>query len=91
MNKTELMDQAQNALTRYACKGLENPAKHEITMMVQQFFSERVNGLDKSEIMDHMATPMKALRWFNTYLCEKCWSNYCTARETDDAETCALG
>ena len=91
MNKKEMMSQAQKALTRYAIKGLDDPAKQEITQMVRHFFSERVSCLGKSEIMDHMATPMRALRWFNAYLCEKCWSHCCTDPETEDANTCALG
>jgi hypothetical protein len=91
MKKEELMGQAQKALTRYASKGMDNPAKHEITEMVQRFFAERVSCLGKSEIMEHMATPMKALRWFNAYLCEKCWRHCCTDTEAENANTCALG
>ncbi len=92
MNSTELLGQAQKIMTRYAGKGLDGDARLQISKMVQRFFSERVRCLDKSEIMARMATPMKALAWFNTYLCDICWRSHCCsdgqAGRTDD--TCRL-
>lgn len=92
MNTKELMGQAQKIMTRYASNGLDGDAKREMSRMVGRFFSERVSCLHKSDIMERMATPMKALAWFNTYLCDICWRSHCCSdgQAGQTADTCQL-
>ena len=91
MDTQTLMSQAQKAMTRYVCKDMEGDEKKEMTNVVQRFFAERASHLKKSEIFDHMATPMKALEWFNTYLCEKFRNNCCSNPFPEYSDTCRLG
>ena len=78
METQELMGQAQKAMTTYVCRDLDGDDKKAMTHEVQRFFADRVSRLSASEIFDHMATPMKALEWFNTYLCKNVWDNCCS-------------
>ena len=91
MNRKNLMDQAQKALITYVCRDTDGEERLEIKRMVQRFFSDQVSRLDNSEIMAHMATPMKALDWFNGYLCETFRNRCCEGLIPDGTDTCRLG
>lgn len=86
MKTHDLMDQAQKILTAYACRDLNGEERQEMTRRVGEFFSDRVSRLSKSEIMENMATPMKALAWFNAYLCEAFWNHCCSGPMPDTCE-----
>ncbi len=60
MKTQDLMDQARKIMTTYVCRDTDGEERLEMKRMVQRFFSDHVSRLDKSEIMEHMATPMKA-------------------------------
>jgi hypothetical protein len=90
MNKARLLDQAEKVMNNYVCNGLDEDVRMEMDRLVHRFFSDRVSGLDPSEIMDHMMTPMKALDWFNGYLCETFRDCCCTDPIHEDADTCTL-
>ena len=60
-------------MSTYVARDLDGEARLEMNRMVQRFFDEHVSRLDKSEIMDHTVTPIKALSCFNSYLCETFW------------------
>lgn len=90
MDKQALLDQAQQALTRYACKDMQGQEKEEMAGVVQRFFREQVSSLDIAVIFDQMATPMKALGWFNTYLCEKFRQKCCTNPVPELSDACHL-
>lgn len=90
MNTTNLLDQAKKIMTTYVCRDLDGDEKKEMDQQVQRFFDEKVTRLSKSEIMDRMATPMKALDWFNTYVCESFWDRCCCGAMPDDSDTCML-
>ncbi len=88
MKTNDLMDQAKNTMITYVCRDLDGEEKTEMNQRVQRFFTERVSRLSKSEIMDNMATPMKALAWFNTYICESFWNRCCAGAIPDGSDTC---
>jgi hypothetical protein len=90
MNTQHLMEQAEQVMARYVCDGLEGGARSEMEGMVHRFFSAYASGLDPSEIMDHMTTPMKAVCWFNSYLSEALGNCCCTDLDPEDADTCTL-
>jgi hypothetical protein len=90
MKREQLMEQAQRIMTTYASKGLGGETRLEVKRLVGQFFSDHVSRLDKATIMDHMATPMKALAWFNTYLCDAFRKRCCNDPASGDADTCRL-
>lgn len=90
MKRRNLMDQAQEIMTTYVCKDLDGEERSEMKRLVQRFFADIVSRLDESAIMDHMATPMKALAWFNAYRCESFWNRCCTGAMPDAADTCRL-
>lgn len=90
MKTQKLIDQAEKIMTTYACRDKDGEERLEMKRMVQRFFADHVSRLDKSEIMEHMATPMKALDWFNSYLCETFWNRCCAGPIPDDANTCRL-
>ena len=90
MKTQNLMDQAQKIMTTCVCRDTDVEERLEMKRMVQRFFTDHVSRLDKSEIMDHMATPMKALDWFNSYLCETFWNRCCSGSVPDGADTCRL-
>jgi len=90
MNRQNLMDQAQKIVTLYACRGLEEQKCAEMTRWVERFFRDHVSRLPQSEIMDRLATPMKALHWFNGYLCDTANLRCCSGAAADDDGTCRL-
>ena len=90
MKTQNLMDQAQKIMTTCVCRDTDGEERLEMTRMVQRFFSDHVIHLDKSEIMAHMATPMKALEWFNGYLCQTFWNRCCTGPIPESVDTCQL-
>ena len=90
MKTQDLMDQAQKIMTTYVCKDTDGEERLEMKRMVRRFFADHVSRLDKSEIMEHMATPMKALEWFNGYLCQAFRNRCCTGPIPDGADTCQL-
>ncbi len=90
MKTQNLIDQAQQIMAAYVCKDLDGEERVEMNRMVQRFFAEHVNRRDTSEIMDHMATPMKALDWFNSYLCETFRNRCCSGPIPDGTDTCRL-
>ena len=90
MKTQNLMDQAQKIMVTYVCKDKDGEERMEMNSLVQRFFTDHVGRLNNSEIMDHMATPMKALNWFNSYLCETFWNRCCTGSMPDGADTCRL-
>jgi len=90
MNRQDLMTQAKKIMTTYACRDLDGEMRVEMQGLVGNFFDEHVSNLEQSEIMDHMTTPMKALDWFNAYLCEA-WMRRClVGAASDSADTCQL-
>ncbi|BBO75807.1 hypothetical protein DSCW_32240 [Desulfosarcina widdelii] len=89
MNRQNLMDQAQKIVTLYACRGLEEQKCEEMTRWVERFFRDHVSRLSRSEIMDRLATPMKALHWFSGYLCNTANFRCCSKAAADDG-TCRL-
>jgi hypothetical protein len=58
--------------------------------MVRRFFADHVGHLDKSEILERMSTPMKALDWFNAYLCESFWKPCCAGPIPDTDDSCRM-
>ena len=90
MNTNNLMTQAKKIMTTYACRDLDGQSRVEMKSMVERFFAEHASRLDPSEIMDHMATPMKALSWFNAYVCDQLLQRCCTAADPASADTCQL-
>jgi len=90
MKPNDLMTQAKKILSTYACRDLEGDERENTNRMIERFFSEHVSKLDKSEIMEHMATPMKALRWLNSYVCDSFWRQCCSTGMPAGADTCQL-
>ena len=90
MNKHDLVSQAQTILTRYVCRDLDGQSRVDMKQMVERFVAEHVSRMDKSEIMDRLATPMKALSWFAAYACEHLSRPCCTAADPASADTCQL-
>jgi hypothetical protein len=90
MNTEQMMDQAEKVMAGYVCDGLEGDARLEMDRLVHRFFSDRVSGLEPSEIMEHMATPMKAVDWFNNFFCEALRSCCCADPNPEDADACSL-
>ena len=90
MKTQDLMDQAQKIMTTYVCRDTDGEERLEMKRMVRRFFADHVSRLDKSEIMEHMATPMKALEWFNGYLCQTFWNRCCAGPIPESADTCQL-
>lgn len=90
MDRNQLIDQAKKIMTTYACRDLDDEERGKIEEQVQQFFAEQAGRLSKSEIMNHMATPMKALEWFNTYICRSFWNRCCSRVIPDNTDTCVL-
>lgn len=90
MKKERLMDQAEQVMATYVCKDLDGEVRVEMDRLVHRFFSDHVRGLDTSEIMDRMVTPMKALEWFNEYLCETFRNLCCASPVSPDADTCVI-
>jgi len=89
MKRQQLMDQAQEIMMRYTCKGLDPNKCEEMTRWVERFFRDHASRLSRSEIMDRLATPMKALHWFNRYLCDTAHRRCCSGAAADDS-TCRL-
>lgn len=90
MDRHQLIDQAKKIMTTYACRDLNAEERVNVEEQVQQFFAEQAGRLSKSEIMDHMATPMKALEWFNTCICQSFWNRCCSGMLPDKTDTCSL-
>ena len=90
MNTQDLMDQAQRIMTTYVCRDTDGDERLEMRRLVEYFFSEHASRLDTSEIMERMATPMKALDWFNGYLCQSFWNRCCAGPIPEGADTCRL-
>ena len=90
MDRHQLIDQARKIMAAYACRDLDAEERGKIEAQVQQFFADQAGRLSESEIMDHMATPMKALAWFNTYICESFWNRCCSSVIPDNTDTCSL-
>ena len=90
MKTNELMTQAKNILSTYACKGLDGDERQNMDRLIERFFREHVSRLDKSEIMDHMATPMKALSWFHGYACESFRRRCGITDMPEETDTCRL-
>ena len=90
MNTNQLMTQSKNILSTYACKGLDGDERENMDRLVERFFSEHVSTLDKAEIMEQMATPMKALSWFHSYVCESFQRRCCITDLPEEADTCRL-
>ncbi len=90
MKRQTLIDRAQHMMTTYVCKDKDGETRLEMKQMVQRFFADHASRLDQSEIMEHMATPMKALDWFNGYLCETFWHRCCAGPIPDEADACRL-
>jgi hypothetical protein len=90
MNKAHLLDQAEQVMRNYVCNDQDEDARQAMDRLVHQFFSDRVMDLDPSAIMDRMGTPMKALDWFNGYLCETFRERCCTDPFPEEADTCTL-
>ena len=90
MNRHDLIEQARNALMRCAGAGMRDDAREAMNRRVEQFFADHVSRLDKAEILEHMATPMKGLRWFSTYLCRHFRERCECGPVSGDAETCRM-
>ena len=90
MDKTTMLKQAQRIMTRYVCRGLDQEESAAMAGEVQRFFEEQVSALGKTEIMDHMRTPMQALAWFNTFRCLQFWDNCCSGAMPEYADACTL-
>lgn len=90
MNTNNLMTQAKKIMSTYACRDLAGDERENMRRKVDEFFTEHVSKLDKSEIMAHMTTPMKALRWFHNYVCESFRRRCCATEMPAEADTCRL-
>lgn len=90
MKTNDLMTQAKKIMITYACRDLVGDEREDMIRTVERFFSARVSKLDKSQIMARMATPMKALEWFNSYVCESFWRQCCATGMPAEADTCRL-
>lgn len=90
MQKKALIKQAEQIMKRYACRGLSGEERVEMQGMVERFFAERAGHVSQSEIMEHMATPMKALAWFNPFLCQTFWEHCCNSVLPQDESACQL-
>ena len=77
MQTNDLRAQAKQIMTTYACRDLEGEEREHMIHAVERFFNEHVSKRDPSEIMAHMATPMKALEWFHSYVCDRFWRHCC--------------
>ena len=90
MQTETLINQAKRSMTRYACRNLYGEEREEMQRLVERFFAEQTGNLSESEIMQHMATPMQALAWFNPFLCQTFWNHCCTGTMPQDADTCEM-
>ena len=90
LSKNQFNPIAKKIMATYACRDLDAGERGKIEAQVQKFFADQAGRLSESEIMDHMATPMKALAWFNTYICESFWNRCCSGVIPDNTDTCAL-
>ena len=90
MKTDDLMNQAREILSTYACRGLDGDERANMDRLIDRFFNEHVRTLDKAEIMEHMSTPMKALSWFHDYVCESFRSRCCATGMPAESDTCRL-
>jgi len=90
MKTNDLITQAEKIMSGYACRGLDGDQREHMRRKVEHFFNEHVSKLDKSEIMAHMTTPMKALNWFHGYACESFRRRCCATGTPAGDDTCRL-
>ena len=88
MNRRDLIEQARSVMMRCAGAGMRGDAREAMNRRVERFFADHVSRLDNSEILEHMATPMKALRWFSDYLCRHFRERCECGPASGDADTC---
>ena len=89
METKQLMDRAELIMKKYACRDLEGEVRLEMGNMVHRFFRDHVRRVAPNVVMERMSTPMKALAWFNTYLCQTFNQRCCTGTASADACTLA--
>ena len=87
MKRKQLINRAEQIMQRYALRDLEGENRVEMKTMIHRFFSDRVHRLSRQEVMDRMSTPMRALAWFNGYLCDTWRRRCCTGSAANDACT----
>jgi len=90
MKNTPLIEQAENTMIKYVCRDLDGEERARMSRLVHRFFNERVSNLNTSDVFVQMATPMKALAWFNSYLCDTIWRSCGCATLADGSNTCQL-
>ena len=90
MQTETVIHQARRSMQRYACRDLRGAERDEMQRLVERFFDEHAPNWSDAEIMQHMATPMQALAWFNPFLCKTFWNHCCTGAMPHDSDTCEL-